>query len=440
MAKKRPPKQRPTPTRLKKKNKSMRKRTREANDPDNSLSKPVRLQRILANAGFGSRRECEELITDGRVQVDDKIVQTLGAKANPDTQKIFVDGQKIKFARRQYFALNKPPGVLSTSKDPSGRAKAIDLIQTDQRVYTVGRLDKSSEGLIIVTNDGDFANLLTHPKFGVEKTYHVNVAGSPRLEDLQLLKDGIYLAEGFAKVERIKIRKRRKNYTELEMVLDEGRNREIRRLLAKIGHKVLRLRRVAIGNFKLGELPVGGHRRLTRDEIEMLRECAFRSAKSSSHTDSRKAGRKSVRSKSTGERERTGGRPRRPGQSDSRSDSRPNSRSKSAGSSRKKTVRSRSDSTGTRKKKSRTGGTRSDFSSRSKAAGSSRKKTRPGTGSTGSRKKKSHTGGTRSDSSSRPKRSGKGTRGSAKSTGGPVKKRKGPAKKKRPLRKNRGGR
>ncbi len=360
MAKKRPFKQRPTPTRLKKKNKSKRKLSTESDQPD-SLSKPVRLQRILANAGFGSRRECEELITEGRVQVDDKVVQTLGASANPDTQKIFVDGQKVKFARRQYFALNKPPGVLSTSKDPSGRTKAIDLIQTDQRIFTVGRLDKASEGLIIVTNDGDFANLLMHPRYGVEKTYHVHVAGNPQMADLKMLRDGVYLAEGFAKVERIKIRKRRKNYTELEMVLDEGRNREIRRLLARIGHKVLRLRRVAIGPFKLGEIPVGAHRRLTRDEIEMLRETALNSAGSSHQRH-----RKNVRAKSRDNvetdrdqyrgRTKQGSKKRKPAEREKK---------KSFGA-KKKSFGSRSGASGNRKKKKTVRGKLSTSSSRSK--------------------------------------------------------------------------
>jgi len=240
--------------------------TSRRNEPDGKL----RLQRVLALAGFGSRRECEVLITAGRVEVDGAVANELGTRVDPDTQKIFIDGEFVKLARRQYFMLNKPPGVLSTSKDPSGRARVIDLISTDQRVFTVGRLDKSSEGLILVTNDGDLANHLTHPKFGVEKIYHVHVAGNPSREDLETLQQGVYLADGFAKVEHVKVRSRKKNFTELEMVLDEGRNREIRRLLARIGHKVLRLKRVAIGPLRLGELPLGAHRRLTDKEVREL--------------------------------------------------------------------------------------------------------------------------------------------------------------------------
>ena len=237
---------------------------------------PMRLQRLLALAGYGSRRECEDLITAGRVEIDGKTADELGTRVDAEKQKVFVDGERVKFSRPQYFAVNKPPGVLSTNHDPSGRARVIDLIDTDQRVFTVGRLDKSSQGLMIVTNDGDLANQLTHPKFGVHKVYHVHVQGSPRPEDMELLRQGVHLADGFAKVQQIKIRNRRRNYTELEMILDEGRNREIRRLLARIGHKVLRLQRVAIGPLRLGELPQGAHRRLKKEEIELLRRSVGR--------------------------------------------------------------------------------------------------------------------------------------------------------------------
>lgn len=229
-----------------------------------------RLQRALANAGLGSRRECEELIEAGRVEVDGQLVTKLGTKVDPRTQKIRVDGSLVKFARLQYFAVNKPPGVVSTSRDPSGRMRVIDLIKTNERVYNVGRLDKSSEGLILVTNDGDLANRLTHPRYEVQKVYLVQVAGRPEVSDLKKLQQGVYLAEGLAKVVGSRIKKRTKDSTWLEITLEEGRNREIRRLLASIGHKVLRLRRVAIGSLRLGDLPLGAHRRLEKSEIEAL--------------------------------------------------------------------------------------------------------------------------------------------------------------------------
>lgn len=231
-----------------------------------------RLQRVLAAAGFGSRRECETFIEEGRVEVDGKVADKLGTKVNPDKQEIYVDGQKLTMARRQYFVLNKPPGIVSTSKDPSGRLRVVDLIKTDQRVYNVGRLDQSSEGLILVTNDGDLANLLTHPRYGVAKKYLVQVQGTPTAAILKSLTEGIYLAEGKARVANIKLKRRVKDTSWLEIVLEEGRNREIRRLLARVGHKVLRLRRIAIGPLKLGGLPIGAHRALTAQEVRELKK------------------------------------------------------------------------------------------------------------------------------------------------------------------------
>ncbi len=197
-----------------------------------------RLQRVMAAAGIGSRRECEIIIEEGRVEIDGEIVTELGVKVDPNQQDIFVDGQKLAIESLQYFMLNKPPGVVSTSNDPSGRARVIDLIDTQNRVYNVGRLDRSSEGLILVTNDGDLANRLTHPRYGIAKKYHVLVAGLPAPADLKKLKEGIYLAEGRAKAVDVKFLRKVKNSSWLEIVLAEGRNREIRRMLAAIGHKV----------------------------------------------------------------------------------------------------------------------------------------------------------------------------------------------------------
>ncbi|MFM7842869.1 MAG: pseudouridine synthase, partial [Planctomycetota bacterium] len=229
-----------------------------------------RLQKILAAAGLGSRRECEELITTGRVEVDRQIVTELGVRVNPDTQMIRVDGTALRSSRRHYFVLNKPPGVVSTNYDQDGRPRVIDLIQSDSRLYPVGRLDRTSEGLIIVTNDGELANGLTHPRYGVEKTYLAIVAGHPDNRTLDKLRYGVRLAEGVAKAASVKVKRGHPRTTELLIVLDEGRNRQIRRMLAQVGHKVLVLRRVAIGPLKLGELPVGAHRRLEAAEVQLL--------------------------------------------------------------------------------------------------------------------------------------------------------------------------
>ena len=257
----------------------MKKRPRENAPTKTSESHLIRLQRVLASAGLGSRRDCETLITEGRVEVDGSPCTELGTRVDPETQEIRVDGEKVKSQKLQYFMLNKPAGVLSTNEDPDGRTRVVDLIKTDLRVYNVGRLDQSSEGLIVVTNDGDLAFRLTHPKFGVEKRYLVQCVGCPTLEQLEQLERGVYLAEGKAKVERVSLKKKQRTGSILEMVLTEGRNREIRRVLASIGHKVTRLKRIAIGPLQLGELAVGSHRRLTLEEIQALKKAAAGGAK-----------------------------------------------------------------------------------------------------------------------------------------------------------------
>jgi len=234
-----------------------------------------RLQKVLAAAGVGSRRECEELILAGRVDVGGAVVTELGTRVDPDRQPIRVDGVRLPQPKRVYYALNKPAGVLSTNRDPSGRPRAIDLIPTKhERLFTVGRLDLHSEGLILLTNDCELANRLTHPRYEVPKTYRVLVAGHPSRDVLVRLRRGVHLAEGLTRVTGVRIKGRRKQSTVLEMVLKEGRNREIRRVFARVGHKVLRLVRIGIGPLRLGNLPAGEHRPLSRREVEALRRAA----------------------------------------------------------------------------------------------------------------------------------------------------------------------
>ncbi len=233
-----------------------------------------RLQKVLAAAGHGSRRACEELIVAGRVVVDGEVADELGTRVDPQRQEIRVDGQAVAKPRYQYFMLNKPAGVLSTNHDPSGRTRVIDLVPDQQRLFTVGRLDKSSEGLILITNDGDLANRLAHPRYGVEKVYHVEVAGRPEPEHLRQLRHGVRLAETMVKASKVEIKRKRPQSTLLEITLREGRNREIRRMLAGVGHKVLRLKRVAIGPLRLGDLPTGAYRDLTSGELTALRRGA----------------------------------------------------------------------------------------------------------------------------------------------------------------------
>jgi 23S rRNA pseudouridine2605 synthase len=234
-----------------------------------------RLNKLLAHAGVGSRRHCDDLIAAGRVTVDGQKVRELGMRVDPDTQKIFVDDVPVKLERHVYWLVNKPRGVLCTNHDPSGRPRAVDLIpHVEQRVYTVGRLDENSEGLLLLTNDGDLAFRLMHPRFGVPKTYLVQVAGFPTKEDLQQLLRGVYLAEGKVKAKSAKRLKGEGDSCWLRIVLNEGKNREIRRMLAKLGHKALRLRRVALGPVELGPLGKGKSRRLTREELQSLKEAS----------------------------------------------------------------------------------------------------------------------------------------------------------------------
>jgi 23S rRNA pseudouridine2605 synthase len=236
-----------------------------------------RLQKVLAAAGVASRRECEELILEGRVEVDRKVVTELGTRVDPQKQDIRVDGEALPRPKLVYFAINKPVGVVSTARDPAGRMRVTDLMPPNApRVFCVGRLDITSEGLILVTNDGELANGLTHPRHGVEKIYHVEVAGKVEPEVLAQLHRGVHLAEGFAHAKHVRIKSRHKKSTLLEMVLDEGRNREIRRLLARVGHKVQRLMRIAVGPVRLGDLPTGAVRPLTPKEIAGLQEVVAR--------------------------------------------------------------------------------------------------------------------------------------------------------------------
>src|SRR5262245_23044966 len=266
------------------------KRNVRSTRPDEAdRSDGIRLQKVLAAAGLGSRRHCEELISEGRVEVDGRTITELGTRVDPRTQQIRVDGQPVRRPKRMlYFAINKPVGVLSTSNDPSGRPRVIDLAPTHERLFTIGRLDKSSGGLILATNDGRLTDLLTHPRYGVEKTYLAEVAGVPTREAIERLQRGVHLAEGYAHAKRITVRRAHRHSATLEIVLDEGRNREVRRLLARIGHKVMKLTRVAIGPLRLANLQSGESRPLLREEVEELYHAARKRRKHDGSREHRK--------------------------------------------------------------------------------------------------------------------------------------------------------
>ena len=240
-----------------------------------SVEGGVRLNKYLADHGVASRRAADELILEGHVQVDGVQVEELAVRVDPETQLIELDGvplESAKTERKQYYLLNKPPGVVCTNEKRETRPRAVDLI-TDRgkgRIYTVGRLDEESKGLILLTNDGDFANRVMHPSFGVAKTYRVKVRGRISDEAVQKVRDGAYIAEGKTAGARVLVKKRTNEYSHLEVTLREGKNREIRRIFHGVGFKVVELKRVRIGTLNDRGLRLGFWRRLTPEEVRDL--------------------------------------------------------------------------------------------------------------------------------------------------------------------------
>jgi len=232
-----------------------------------------RLQKVLSHAGVASRRAAEQLILEGRVTVNGTVITKLGVQVDPDRDAIKVDGRRIRQRppQRTYLALNKPRGVLTTLSDPEGRPTIIDLLPRGiPRVYPVGRLDFNSEGLILLTDDGDLARLLTHPGSGVEKVYRVKIQGTPDTRALDRIRRGITLDGRKTAPARVRIYRQGKNPW-LEIAVTEGRKHLVRRMLEAVGHRVTKLRRMRIGTLDLGDLPAGQVRRLTDNELSRLR-------------------------------------------------------------------------------------------------------------------------------------------------------------------------
>lgn len=253
----------------------------------------MRLQRYLAQCGLGSRRECEELITQGRVEIDGVVADTLGTNACPSEQTITLDGEKLTFERKRYYLLNKPPGFLCTAKDPQGRRTIFDLFPDNgPRLFCVGRLDEATTGLLIVTNDGDLAQKLAHPRYRIHRLYKAQVAGHPTREVFEELKQGLFFTEGKFKVYDIRPVKKQGQSTWVEITMTEGQNREIRRLLARTGHKVMKLERIGFGPIRLGRVPMGQFRELRREELGKLFQ-VLEKTKPSQASDSSDSGKKS---------------------------------------------------------------------------------------------------------------------------------------------------
>ena len=230
----------------------------------------VRLQKVLAAAGIASRRASEALISEGRVEVNSEVVLEQGRRVDPEHDVIRVDGSRIPPPRRhRYLALNKPRGIVATMSDPEGRRTVADLIaeRRNERLFHVGRLDTDTEGLLILTNDGDFAHRLAHPSFQVPKSYIAAVAGVVGEQTLRRLRRGITLEDGPVHPTSIKIVSTAGDRTLLKITIQEGRNRIVRRTMEAVGHPVRRLSRTGIGPVRLGNLKVGEYRDLTREEL-----------------------------------------------------------------------------------------------------------------------------------------------------------------------------
>jgi 23S rRNA pseudouridine2605 synthase len=232
----------------------------------------VRLQKLLAQSGVASRRKCEELMLGGEVEVDGEVVTRLGTKVDPRTAVIRVRGKRLPpVSAHVYLVLNKPRGVVSTMSDPEGRPTLSDYVaERPERLFHVGRLDTDTDGLIILTNDGDFAQRLAHPSYEVEKTYVAEVTGTVTRSTLRQLRSGVTLDDGPVEVRKARLISTQGQKSIVEVVIHEGRNRIVRRLLDHVGHPVQRLTRTRIGPVVLDRLQQGSLRELTRDELGIL--------------------------------------------------------------------------------------------------------------------------------------------------------------------------
>ena len=232
-----------------------------------------RVQKILAKAGYGSRRACEEFITKGRVTVNGQVA-TLGMKADPQVDRIEMDGKLVnKPEPLKYIAVYKPRGVISAAKSPEGRRTVVDLVEEPARLYPVGRLDADSEGLILLTNDGELTNKLTHPRYGHEKEYRVLVAVHPEQEQMATWRRGVVLEEGYRTAPaNVRLESFKGKGAWLRVVMGEGRKRQIREIGSRIGLPVVKIIRVRIHTLQLGSLKPGQSRHLTQKEIESLKQ------------------------------------------------------------------------------------------------------------------------------------------------------------------------
>ena len=236
-----------------------------------------RLQKFLANCGIASRRNCEQLISEGKVKVNGEVVTKLGIKIDPKNDVVEYNGQVVKpVENKVYILLNKPIGYVTTSDDQFGRDKVLDLVKIKERVVPVGRLDMYTSGALILSNDGDFIYKVTHPKHEITKTYTVTLKGIITDEKVQKLRNGVKIEDYITRPAKVKILKtdKDKNQSRLEITIHEGKNRQVRKMCESIGRKVLALHRSKIGNIGVKDLKIGTWRYLTKDEInKIIKQC-----------------------------------------------------------------------------------------------------------------------------------------------------------------------
>ncbi len=249
----------------------------------------VRLQKFLSDAGVASRRHAEELMEAGRVLVNDEVVDTLPAFVDARRDRVVVDGVPVRVQKLEYWMLHKPKGFVSTNRDPQGRRRVLDLLpETAARVFPVGRLDVDSTGLLLLTNDGELSERLTHPRYGVPRVYHVEVRGRVPAEIVAQLRAGVHLSEGKAHASRVALLHTASDSSVLLVTLREGRNRQVRRMLARLGYPVKRLKRVEFGPLNLKGLPLGATRQLAPREVAELRKAAEEASTAKSKKPRRK--------------------------------------------------------------------------------------------------------------------------------------------------------
>ena len=235
----------------------------------------VRLQKLLAQSGVASRRKCEELMLAGEVEVDGEVVTRLGTKVDPRTAVVRVQGKRLPPpSPHAYLVLNKPRGVVSTMSDPEGRRTLSDVLAERApsygRLFHVGRLDTDTSGLLLLTNDGDFAHAMAHPSYEVEKTYVAEVSGKVAKATIRQLLDGVTLEDGPVTVSRARVTQQAADRSVVELVIHEGRNRQVRRMAEAVGNEVASLQRISLGSLKLGRLGIGKSRLLDEREVERL--------------------------------------------------------------------------------------------------------------------------------------------------------------------------